>query len=109
LSKPQEVRPDEVDLEFWLSADNKLSYQLANAFSDFYKKFKKSEVSKVHFRLHYSMWYCNACEVNEWANPMKDCLSGGRYCANDPGTRLSLPTDGIGPLDGRDVLMETLR
>jgi hypothetical protein len=30
-----------------------------------------------------------------------DCISGGRYCANDP--------DDNGPLTGRDVILEGLR
>ena len=57
----------------------------------------------VQFTPHYVTWFCHACKVSDpsFSTTMKDCLSGGRYCATDP--------DGLGELTGNNIVIESLR
>jgi len=57
---------------------------------------------KVKFDSHYVSWYCPSCRFDGWNVEVPDCISGGRYCAPDP-------DDDLGPLTGKDVVMEDLR
>jgi len=52
------------------------------------------------FTPHYVSWQCKACKANNFSEAMNDCVSNGRYCANDP--------DNTGPLKGSDVIIESL-
>jgi len=46
-------------------------------------------------------WVCHTCQVADFTQQEEDCLSNGRYCATDP--------DGLGPLQGKSIVLETLR
>jgi len=40
---------------------------------------------------HYYLWYCSECRlINFETDAPDDCVSGGRYCAPDPGIRAFL-------------------
>jgi len=73
-----------------------------------------SDEDRVTFTPHYVTWPCHTCKVAGWVQPVKDCLSGGRYCATDPGsfflnTHHFTNIDGVGKLTGSDIVIESLR
>jgi len=39
----------------------------------------------IDFEPHYVTWYCAPCQQKNFEIANDDCLSGGRYCAPDPG------------------------
>lgn len=54
-------------------------------------KFQELLKNKVDFHPHYAVWYCPACQSNNYnAFDNQDCFAGGKYCHPDPGMNFSL-------------------
>ena len=84
--------------DFWLSTSNSHSYTFL---SEFYQDYVLLQ-NEIQFTPWYASWPISRYPLfnfNDDTNP--HCISGGRYCAQDP--------DGSGPLTGRDVLKEDLK
>ncbi|CAK89066.1 unnamed protein product (macronuclear) [Paramecium tetraurelia] len=91
--KQQEI----VDLQYFLSSFDVLSY----LFLDEFLPFAKQMINKITFDPIYIQFYCKECEKTGYKATNQNCISGGRYCGQDP--------DQNGPLTGRDVILEDLR
>ncbi|CAD8181811.1 unnamed protein product [Paramecium octaurelia] len=91
--KQQEI----VDLQYFLSSFDLFSY----LFLDEFLPFAKQMINKITFDPIYIQFYCKECERTGYKATNQNCISGGRYCGQDP--------DSNGPLTGRDVILEDLR
>ena len=84
--------------DFWLSTSNIHAYTFL---SEFYQDYILLQ-DNIQFTPWYATWPISrysSFSFDDETNP--NCVSGGRYCAQDP--------DGTGLLTGRDVLKEDLR
>jgi len=73
------------------------SYKFLTEFYPTYKNYG----DLIVFTPYYATWPISRSTTNFSISTNKNCIYGGRYCAQDP--------DGKGPLTGRDVLQEDLR
>lgn len=87
---------DTVNFTIWTQSSSASGMTLL---SDLSKKIRKME--GLLFTPHFFVWNCGFCEENNYVNVQTECISGGRYCSYDP--------DGVGKIEGRDVVMEDLR
>jgi len=74
---------NKVQLEFWFSSSD--TRQTVYPFLAELNKLIAG-TPEIEFTPHYVTWYCSKCRANNWRTPEVNCLSGGRYCAPDPGT-----------------------
>ncbi|CAD8098134.1 unnamed protein product [Paramecium sonneborni] len=86
-----------VDLQYFLSSFDVFSYLFLEEFFPFAKQM----INQLTFNPIYIQFYCKECEKTGYKATNQNCISGGRYCAQDP--------DLDGPLTGREVIMEDLR
>ncbi len=55
------------------------SYDFINSFKEEFYELEKY----IKFTPHYALWYCIACEKNNYTENNYMCISGGRYCSPD--------------------------
>lgn len=63
---------------------------------------EKFSIKQLDFAHHFVLWFCPECEIGDYKNENKDCISGGRYCFLDPDEKND-------QINGRNVMMEDLR
>jgi hypothetical protein len=65
-----------------MSSENEKSYRIIKEIKEMDHQFKNF----TKMTPHYYLWSCLSCKsANFTESAPVDCLSGGRYCAPDPG------------------------
>lgn len=73
---------DTVEYELWMSAMDEKSYEFIANFNEK----RKVLGSAAAFTPHYALWFCPICKSQNFEKTTNEnCVSGGRYCAPDPG------------------------
>ncbi|EGR32389.1 vacuolar sorting receptor, putative [Ichthyophthirius multifiliis] len=94
------------DYIFWISLPSITVNKLIYNFNQVRKNLKGNN---VQFEPSYDIYVCFECQLEQFANPISDCILNGRFCANDP----DLPN--IGQINsrniatGKNVVEESLR
>ncbi|CAD8103884.1 unnamed protein product [Paramecium sonneborni] len=94
---PEMKKTEKVNYQYWFSAMDISSYLFLEQFYPFHMEMK----DQLEFIPHYSLDRCGMCKKQGYNKPTQQCLSGGRYCANDP--------DADGPLTGQDAVREIVK
>ena len=67
----------------WISSDSVKSYQVLNQLRFYHELLG----DRVTIQPNYILWYSPSGKLTQWkSEENKNCFSGGRYCAPDPGT-----------------------
>ena len=89
---------NQIKYSFWSTPAKDNSRYFLMDFASIASQFEKNVAV---FEPHYLFTNCYSCEYQRYKIADLNCLSGGRYCAEDP--------DKEGSLTGRDVVLEELR